>query len=122
MNARVQPVNRTKITGPHWNHTHDIDTLALPATLPTYITVILTHAEYLLAHFKDNVEVPWWFSGKEFAYNAGNAVDTGLIPGLGRSHAGGKATHSSTLAWRIPWTDIFCFLAGYSPWVTKSWT
>ena len=28
----------------------------------------------------------------------------GLIPGLGRSPGGGQATHSSTLAWRIPWT------------------
>ena len=25
----------------------------------------------------------------------------------------GRATHSSTLAWRIPWTES---LAGYSPW------
>ena len=29
------------------------------------------------------------------------------------------ATHSSILAWRIPWTDG---LGGYSPWVRKSWT
>ena len=27
----------------------------------------------------------------------------------------GKATHSSIMAWRIPWTVC-------SPWVTKSWT
>ena len=38
---------------------------------------------------------------KEFACNAG---DTGSIPGLGRSPGEGKATHSSVLAWRIPWT------------------
>ena len=30
--------------------------------------------------------------------------DLGLIPGLGRSSGEGKATHSSILAWRIPWT------------------
>ena len=29
----------------------------------------------------------------------------------------GMATHSSILAWEIPWTGS---LAGYSPWVTKS--
>ena len=29
------------------------------------------------------------------------------------------ATHSSILAWRIPWTES---LVGYSAWVTKSWT
>ena len=27
------------------------------------------------------------------------------IPGSGRSPAGGTATHSSILAWRIPWTE-----------------
>ena len=48
---------------------------------------------------------PWGFPdssvGKESACNAG---DLGLIPGLGRSLEKGKATHSSILAWRIPWT------------------
>ena len=29
------------------------------------------------------------------------------------------ATHSSTLAWRIPWTEE---LGGLQSWVTKSWT
>ena len=33
-----------------------------------------------------------------------NAGDVGLIPGLGRSPKGG-ATHSSILAWKIPWTE-----------------
>ena len=39
---------------------------------------------------------------KKSAYNAG---DPGLIPGLGRSPAEGNATHSSILAWRIPWVE-----------------
>ena len=34
--------------------------------------------------------------------SACNAKDLGSIPGLGRYP--GKATHSSILAWRIPWT------------------
>ena len=37
--------------------------------------------------------------------SAGDIRDTGLIPGLGRSPGGGYATHSSILAWRIPWTE-----------------
>ena len=37
--------------------------------------------------------------------NAGDIRDVGLIPGLGRSLAKGMATHSSILAWRIPWTE-----------------
>ena len=40
--------------------------------------------------------------GKLSACNAG---DPGLIPGLGRSLEEGMATHSSILAWRIPWTE-----------------
>ena len=34
-----------------------------------------------------------------------NAGDLGSIPGLGRSPEKGMATHSSILAWRIPWTE-----------------
>ena len=40
--------------------------------------------------------------GKESACNAG---DPGSIPGLGRSPGEEMATHSSILAWRIPWTE-----------------
>ena len=52
----------------------------------------------------------WWAqgltggsTGKESSCNAG---DLGLIPGLGKPLEKGKATHSSTLAWRIPWTLV----------------
>ena len=45
---------------------------------------------------------PGGSDGKESACNAG---DLGLIPGLGRSLKKGMATHSSILAWRIPWTE-----------------
>ena len=37
--------------------------------------------------------------------SAGGIRDTGSIPGPGRSPGGGMATHSSILAWRIPWTE-----------------
>ena len=36
--------------------------------------------------------------------SAGDVEDMGLIPGSGRSPGGGH-THSSILAWRIPWTE-----------------
>ena len=39
---------------------------------------------------------------KESACNAG---DPGSIPGLGRSPEKGMATHSSILAWKVPWTE-----------------
>ena len=34
-----------------------------------------------------------------------NVGDVGLIPGLGQSPGEGNAAHSSTLAWKIPWTE-----------------
>ena len=37
--------------------------------------------------------------------SAGDIRDMGLIPGSGRSLEEGMATHSSILAWRIPWTE-----------------
>ena len=37
--------------------------------------------------------------------NAGDARDMSSIPGLGRPLEEYVATHYSTLAWRIPWTE-----------------
>ena len=37
--------------------------------------------------------------------NTGDIRDTGSVPGSGRSSEEGMATHSSILAWRIPWTE-----------------
>ena len=34
-----------------------------------------------------------------------NARDVGLIPGSGRSPGEAMATHSSSLAWKVPWTE-----------------
>ena len=42
---------------------------------------------------------------KNLPANAGDIRDSGLIPELGRSLEEGMATHSSILAWRIPWTE-----------------
>ena len=45
---------------------------------------------------------PYGSAGKESTCNVG---DVGSIPGLGRPPGEGKSvTHSSVLAWRIPWT------------------
>ena len=50
----------------------------------------------------------WGFPGdsgcKESSYKA-EYIDVGSIPGSGRSLGEGNATHSSILAWRIPWTE-----------------
>ena len=42
---------------------------------------------------------------KNLPANAGDVRDVGLIPGLGRPLEEGMATHSSILAWRIPWIE-----------------
>ena len=47
-------------------------------------------------------EFPGSSVGKESACNAG---DLGSITGLGRSLEKEMATHSSILAWKIPWTE-----------------
>ena len=43
-----------------------------------------------------------WLSGKESPCNVG---DVGLIPGQEDLLEKGMATHSSILAWEIPWTE-----------------
>ena len=37
--------------------------------------------------------------------NLGDIRDAGWIPESGRFPGGGMPTHSSILAWRIPWTE-----------------
>ena len=56
---------------------------------------------------------PRWLNHKESACQAGDASS---IPELGRSPTEGKATHSSILAWKIPWPEE---LTGYSLWGCK---
>ena len=43
--------------------------------------------------------------GKNLPAKAGDTVDEGLIPGSGRCACINMATHSSILAWEIPWTE-----------------
>ena len=45
---------------------------------------------------------PGGSDGKQSVCNVGDLCS---IPGLGRSSEKGTATHSSILAWRIPWTE-----------------
>ena len=60
-----------------------------------------------ITNYPQTLGFPGGSAGKESACNAG---DLGSIPGLGRPLEKGTATHSSILAWRIPWT---------SPWGRK---
>ena len=51
---------------------------------------------------KHSVDVPGGSNDEASSCNAG---DPGLIPGSRRSLEKGMATHSSTLPWKIPWTE-----------------
>ena len=42
---------------------------------------------------------------KNLHANAGDIRDMDSIPGWGRSPGGAHAAHSSTLAWKITWTE-----------------
>ena len=55
-----------------------------------------------MSHAKEGLDFPGGSDGKESVYNVG---DPGLIPESGRSPGEEMATHSSTLAWKIPWTE-----------------
>ena len=48
------------------------------------------------------LDLPGGSDGKASVYNAG---DLGSTPGSGRSLEKEMAIHSSTLAWKIPWTE-----------------
>ena len=48
-----------------------------------------------------NRGLPWWLSCKESC----SAGDTGSVPGLEDPLEEEMATHSSVLAWEIPWTE-----------------
>ena len=59
------------------------------------------------------------FRGKNLPDNAGDVRDATWVSGLEVLLEEGMATHSSILAWEIPWTEE---PAGYSHRVSKSWT
>ena len=48
---------------------------------------------------------PGGTSVKNLPAIAGDTREVGSIPGSGRSPEEGLATHSSILAWRVPWTE-----------------
>ena len=51
------------------------------------------------------VGFPGGSDGEKKKKSSCNAGDPGLIPGSGRSPGKGNAIHSSSLAWKIPWTE-----------------
>ena len=72
-----------------------------------------------ITHFSNppfNTSFRGFPGGSEVKASARNAGDLGSIPGREDPLEKEMATHSSILAWRIPWTEE---LVGYSPWGQK---
>ena len=70
--------------------------LALQGGFLTLGPVVLICISLMINNF------PGGLDGKASAYNAG---DLGLIPGQEDPLEKEMAIHSSTLAWKIPWTE-----------------
>ena len=58
--------------------------------------------EHGLLWAQERFGLPWYCSGKECPWNKG---DTGSFLGQYDPLEKGMATHSSTLAWRLLWTE-----------------
>ena len=74
------------------------------ATLTAVFWHFLPQEDFLYLH--RDTRIPGGSVVKNLPASAGDTADAGSIP-LGREDPleGGRATHSSTLAWRIPWTE-----------------
>ena len=59
---------------------------------------------YLKKNFKLMYSFPGSSAGKESTFNAGKTGDCVFSPCVGKILKEGRATHSSVLAWKIPWT------------------
>ena len=68
----------------------------------TYICMLSVYSIYISIYVYIVLGFLDGSGDKESTFSAGHL---GLIPGLGRPLEKGIATHSSILAWRIPWTE-----------------
>ena len=74
--------------------------------------MILMYRKLFICNYPLNGASQFVLVVKNLPANAGNIRDMGSVPGWKDSLEEGIATHSSILAWRIPWTGS---LVGYSP-------
>ena len=65
-----------------------------------FFKVFFTRVQYSV-----DIGLLWWLSGKEPAYQCRKHKRHSSIPGWEDPLEEGMATHSSILAWRIPWTE-----------------
>ena len=86
-----------------FDHSHSNRCKVIAVVILTCIFLMISDVEHIFLYL--------WaicMSSSEkclFSFNAGDIRYVGLILGQGRSPGEGHATHSSILAWRIPWTE-----------------
>ena len=73
---------------------------------------------WLISHDNLSQGFPGGSDGKK---SACNAADPGSFPGLGRSLEKCMATHSSILAWKIPWTKELGWATAYGVSKSRMW-
>ena len=84
------------------SYLHDLSKdIKLMSSLPA--NEVITYLTSFLWGLGNTMGSPCGLADKESAHNAG---DPGSVPGLRSPLEKGKATHSSILAWRIPWTTV----------------
>ena len=69
------------------------------------LTNSLPHCQHQVAIKHGSQETLGFPSSSDSKASTCYAGDPGPIPGSGRSPGEGKATHSTILAWRVPWTE-----------------
>ena len=77
--------------------------LSIPELVASHLTTVAL--EYISVPHVAYLELPWWLNGEESACNSGAAQDTVWSLGQQNPLEKGTATHSSILAWKIPWTE-----------------
>ena len=82
----------------------ELDSLAPDFAFHSYITNSKINWHYIYDSFI-NTRASQWHNGTESTCNTGVTREVGLIPPLGRSPGEGMETHSSILAWKIPWIE-----------------
>ena len=78
---------------------------ALPFSPPGYLPDLGIEPTSLMSPALQAGSLPLSPGGSDGTASACSAGDSGSIPGLERSLEKEMATHSSTLAWKIPWTE-----------------
>ena len=105
----------SRIWTDYWSHQrtkfffHSITSTLVYANLKVVLIIIVHRTQCILWYWKKacylSLGMHRWLSGKESLCNSGATGNMSLIPGSRKSLEEGIATHSSILAWRIPWTQ-----------------